>query len=220
MGGFFITGTNTGVGKTVITRALARALSKRGRRVAALKPEESGADPTPLDAVALARAARMSSDLGENIRFTFRDPVSPHLAALREGQTIRREEILSFVAAWEARGDLLLVEGAGGLLVPLANTWTYGDLVPDTGLRLIIVAPNVLGAINVTLLTLEAARHRHIDVAGVILNGTPSSDFGNASAISRIGAVPVLGEFPTAERWTDDEELAALATATLQLDIF
>lgn len=220
MGGFFITGTSTGVGKTVITRALARALSKRGRRVAALKPVESGADPTPLDAVALARAARMSPEFGPNIRYAFREPVSPHLAAVREGKTIHREELLSFLAAWGARQDLLLVEGAGGLLVPLASTWTYGDLLSDTDLRLVIVAPNVLGAINVTLLTIEAARARRIDVAGVILNGTPLSDYGNVSAISRFGGVPILGELPTAEPPMDDDGLAALAATSLRLDCF
>ena len=134
------------------------------------------------------------------------------------GQTIEEEPILSLLARRREEADVVVAEGAGGLLVPLSDDLLYADLVARSGYRVIIVSPNVLGTINVTLLTVEAARRRDIDVAGVILNRTPPTALGNAEAIARHGQVPVLGEFPDAEG-ADDHQLAELARATIDIDM-
>jgi dethiobiotin synthetase len=211
--GLFVTGTDTGVGKTVVTRALVRALVNRGLHVVALKPVGEG----PTDAEALAKAAGRGHRVGEICRYQLKSPVSPHLAARRDGVEIEKEAILALVRYWIRRADLVIAEGAGGLLVPLSDNLNFADLVQAASLGLVIVAPNVLGTINATLLTVEAARRRGIPIAGVVLDRTPSGDLGNAEAIARHGEVPVLGELPTVDR-DDDETLAKIAGETLDLD--
>jgi dethiobiotin synthetase len=219
--GIFVTGTDTGVGKTVVTRALVRAFVRRGIRVGAVKPVESGTvleagRQIPLDARALKNAAGMAGEIDEVIAYAFQSPVSPHLAAAREDRTIEAGPITALLERWAGFTDLVVAEGAGGLLVPLSDELVYGDVIAASGFRLLVVAPNQLGAINTTLLTLEAARARNIDVAGVILNRTPERDLGNRKAIERHGRVPILGEFPTAEKDGDDV-LAELAETHLDL---
>jgi dethiobiotin synthetase len=212
--GLFVTGTNTEVGKTVVSRGIARALVDRGLEVAALKPVESGAplvdgSPAPADALALARAARFDGPLEEVCAYSFAAPVSPHLAAAREGRAIEPGPILDLVVRRAAGADAVVVEGAGGLLVPLSDGLTYADLVARTGLALLIVAPDVLGTINATLLTVEAALGRGIEVAGVVLNMASGEELGNAAAIARHGRVPVIGALPRADG-ADDDALASL----------
>ncbi len=219
--GIFITGTNTEVGKTVIGRAIISALARRQIHVAAFKPVESGAERrgeqlVPLDAEALNRATGQPADLSEVCAFAFKDPVSPHLAAARAGQAIETKPIMDLFGRARARAQFVSAEGAGGLLVPLSDHLTYADLIAQLGLPLVIVAPNVLGTINATLLTIEAARHRGIEVAGVILNRTPPEELGNAEAITQHGRVPILGQFPDVR--LDDELLARQAEESLDLD--
>lgn len=220
--GIFVTGTDTGVGKTVVTRALVRAFVRRALNVGAVKPVESGADRVggkivPPDAAALRKASGKAWRLDAAYAFAFPDPVSPHLAAFRAGETIAADPILDLIERQASESDLVIAEGAGGLLVPLSPSLLYADVIAASGFCLVIVAPNLLGAINHTLLTLEAARSRKIDVAGVILNRTPKADFGNAEAIRHHGRVCILGEFPTFET-DDDDVLASLAEAHLNLD--
>jgi len=220
--GIFVTGTDTEVGKTIVTRALVRALVDTGIRVAALKPVESGAPEidgrlVPEDASALIRAARSGHNVPDVCAYSFPDPVSPHLAAAREGVTIEQDRILEILERHRNNFDLIVAEGAGGLMVPLSSTLLYADLIAATGFSLLLVSPNVLGTINATLLTLEAARSRGIEVAGVILNRTPPVELGNADAISHHGKVRVLGEFPTVSSDSDDV-LADTARRILDLD--
>jgi dethiobiotin synthase len=215
--GFFVTGTGTGVGKTVVTRALTGALIDLGRRAVALKPIESGVTGEPEDATALGRVASPPLAAREVSLYTFRAPVSPHLAAAREGLRIEKESVLRFLAKWSEQAEIVIAEGAGGLLVPLSESLTYGDLIAETRFELIIVAPNVLGAINATLLTIEAARTRRIPILGVILNGTPEADLGNREAIIIHGRVPVLGEFPRVEP-PRSRLLAETAVKSVDLD--
>jgi dethiobiotin synthetase len=215
--GIFITGTDTGVGKTIVTRSLARSAVRQGIRIAALKPVESGVIPGKrTDAKQLIAAACRTERTEDVCAFAFRAPVSPHRAAKIEHRAIDPNRIVSFLEKWTKRADLVLAEGAGGLLVPLADNVTYADVIAHSGFSLIVVAPNRLGAINSTLLTIEAARQRNIEIIGVILNGTPESEFGNADAIQSFGLVPILGEFPTALS-DDDDSLADLAEAHLEL---
>jgi dethiobiotin synthetase len=218
----FITGTDTEVGKTVITRAVVRALANRGLTVRAVKPVESGAEAVngqllPKDALAIMCACRRERDVRDIYAYAFPDPVSPHLAAKRVGKKIELEPIMALIDVEEQGADVIVAEGAGGLLAPLSDDLLYADLVAKAGLELVIVSPNVLGTINHTLLTIEAAKSRDIPIIGVILNRTPKSDFGNADAISIHGDVQILGEFPTTDT-EDDDHLANLAEKHLELD--
>ena len=217
----FVTGTNTEVGKTVITRAIAGALIAEGLVVKTVKPVESGAqermgDLVPTDARALARVCNMEDRLDEVCAYKFKEPVSPHLAARLASREIKAEPIFDLLRRAEEDADVVLAEGAGGLLVPLADDLLYGDLIAKSGYRLLIVAPNVLGTINATLLTIEAARRRGIKVAGVILNGNPKDELDNLESIERFGKVKVLGVFPKA-KLLDDATLANLAKESLDL---
>ncbi|MCP4197243.1 MAG: dethiobiotin synthase, partial [Proteobacteria bacterium] len=149
--------------------------------------------------------------------YAFSDPGSPHLAAQRVGEEIEIEPILALLDTEERGADVVVAEGAGGLLAPLSDDLLYGDLVAKAGLELVIVSPNVLGTINHTLLTIEAARNRGIPILGVILNGSSESDFRNAEAISKYGGVNIIGQFPTTET-EDDDHLANLAAQHIDLD--
>ncbi|MDD5306090.1 MAG: dethiobiotin synthase [Deltaproteobacteria bacterium] len=220
--GLFITGTGTTVGKTVIARAVARAFTRRGLAVAAAKPVESGAafvngGLVPRDAEALRAASRFEGGLERLNLYRFEDAVSPHLAASRVGAVIEADLIVELVRALEPGADVVLVEGAGGLLVPLSDEVLYADVARAIGYPVAIVADNVLGAINHTLLTVEAARRRGLTVAGVILNRTPPEALDNEGAIARHGDVRVLGLFPDASVG-DDDALAEIAEQTLDLD--
>jgi dethiobiotin synthetase len=217
----FVTGTGTGVGKTWVARAIVAAWGRRGLRVAALKPVETGVPfangiPAPADALALARAAGAPPDVRDLCRVALPDPVSPHLAAARAGTRIDIDELAAFVRERSVGFDAVIVEGAGGLLAPLSGEALQADFAARLGWPLLVVAPNVLGGINHALLTIEAAVRRGVPLAGVVLNRTAAADFGNAAAIARHGRVPVLGELPDAP--DDDDGLAALAEAHLDLD--
>jgi dethiobiotin synthetase len=221
----FISGTDTEVGKTVVARGIVRALVRRGEQVAVCKPVESGAELkdgelVPEDATALLRAAGSSQTLDQVCAFCFPDPVSPHLAAANVGARIDGDAIVELLRRLAEGSPVAIAEGAGGLLVPLADDLLYADVIARSGFRLVVVAPNVLGTINATLLTVEAARARDIDVIGVVLNRTPTAELGNAEAISTHGRVPILGQLPTADDPEDDDALADLVEQHLDLEVF
>ncbi len=219
----FVTGTDTGVGKTRVTRALVAALRRRGRRVAAMKPIETGcavdgARLVPDDGSALAAACGRDLDLVCPERFA--TPASPAAAAAREGRAVDHAAIERAYQALAADADLLFVEGAGGLLVPIDDATNMADLAARFTAHLLIVARASLGTVNHTLLTVEAARRRGLAVAGVILNRVvaergPDED-SNADAIARLGEVAVLGTLPHRAH-ADDETLAADAAGHLAL---
>jgi dethiobiotin synthetase len=216
--GLFVTGTNTGVGKTVVTRALARAALRRGLRPVALKPVESGVTGVQeTDAACIARAAGRSASTEDYCLYAFSQPVSPHLAARLDNRIVDPARIAQFLTEWTAHADVVIAEGAGGLLVPLADGVTFGDVVARTDYALLIVAPDVLGTINGTLLTIEAARQRQIPICGVVLNGTGVNALENGAAVAKFGQVPVFGTFPALKNY-DDDSLADAAEAALDLD--
>ncbi|MGZ4384704.1 MAG: dethiobiotin synthase [Gaiellaceae bacterium] len=187
--GYFITGTDTGVGKTVVTAGLAAALRAAGMDVALLKPVQSGAAAEDPEGDA--------GLLGAECVYAFRAPLAPFVAARAEGRTVELEVILERARRLEAEHELLLVEGVGGLLVPLAEGLDVADLAAELALPLLVVARAGLGTVNHTLLTLEAARARRLPIAGVIFNGPgdESSD-ENVEMIELWSGVRVLARIP------------------------
>jgi dethiobiotin synthetase len=220
--GVFVTGTGTGVGKTVVAAALCAALRARGERVAAWKPVVTGAgepsDPDwPPDHELLGRAAGM--DPSEVAPLVFEPAVSPHLAAELAGRAIEPASLVAGAGTASDAADVLVVEGVGGLLVPLTPGFLVRDLARELGLPLVVAAHAGLGTINHTLLTLEAARAVGLRAVGVVLTPWPDSptamERSNRDTIQRLGALPVstLPDIPRA-----DPRLLAAAGAVLPLD--
>ncbi len=224
MSGYFVTGTDTGVGKTTVAAAILVAARQRGLRVAALKPAESGCAEdekhrlVPADATLLRAAAGGWQDPADVCPFRLRTPVAPGVAATAEGVTIDLAAIERAVERARA-ADLFLVEGAGGLLVPLTEAMTMADLAAHLGLPLLVVARDALGTINHTALTVEVARTRGLTVAGIVLSACDSSSEAaaqqNAEQIRRLvgPGVPILGRLPRLEDGTDLEALGRAAEA-------
>lgn len=176
--GLLITGTDTGVGKTVVSASLAAALATAGVRVRALKPVASGVEPGDPgeDAALLGLAAGHAP--ASFLRF--RAPLSPHRAAALDGVPVDPDAILAWVRQNE--GDVTLVEGAGGWEVPLAPDWRVSHLARALGWPVLVVAADRLGVLNHTLLTVAAVRHAGLAVAGVVLTGpAPGADASTTS---------------------------------------
>ncbi|MGZ4173590.1 MAG: dethiobiotin synthase [Solirubrobacteraceae bacterium] len=198
MRGCFVTGTDTGVGKTVVAGAIAAALAARGERVAAFKPVLTGTDETahavwPPDDELLAAAT--GQDPSSVAPHRFGPPVSPHLAAELAGEAIA-PGALSAAARVAATGvDALVVEGVGGLLVPLAPGYLVRDLAGELELPLLVAARAGLGTINHTLLTLESARAGGLRVRGVVLTPWPAApgamEESNRATIAALGDIRV-----------------------------
>lgn len=190
--GLFVSGTDTGVGKTFVACRLAELGRAQGLRMGVFKPAESGRGG---DARALKAAAGSRLPLAAIRPYAFRRPLAPAVAAAEEGKRIRLS-VLKAAYARVCRGsDWTLVEGAGGLLVPYAPGLDGAGLARALGLPLLLVARAGLGTINHSLLSLEAARSRGLTVLGILLNGPPSaadpSVDSNAQQIRRLGNVPV-----------------------------
>ncbi len=197
MRGVFVTGTGTGVGKTVVAAAIARTLAVSGLQVGVFKPALSGLDDyagggTP-DHELLRRASGSRQRDEQIAPHRFAPPVSPHLAAELAGETIDPPRLLDAARAAEAGADTIVCEGVGGLLVPLTTDYLVRDFAVDLGLPLVIAATPSLGTINHTLLTLEAARAAGLDPILVVLTpwpGEPSAVEGsNRDTIERLGTV-------------------------------
>ena len=177
MKGIFITGTNTEVGKTYVAAAIARQLHGRGIRVGVYKPVASGCprragEMVAEDAVALWEGAGRPGRLEDVTPQKFAAPLAPHLAAAAEGKRVDEALLVSGLAAAARDCEIVLIEGAGGLMSPISDAWYNADLAERFGIPLIVVAPNELGAINQTLQTLITATtfKTGLPVAGVVLN--------------------------------------------------
>jgi dethiobiotin synthetase len=220
MRGLFVTATDTDVGKTVLAAAVAAALRAAGERVAAFKFVPTGLDERdpdrPADHELLATASGGDPDAVAPVRFG--PPVSPHLAAELAGTAIEPAALVAAARAAGARADAVVVEGVGGLLVPLTLGCSVRDLAVELGLPLVVAARPGLGTINHALLTVEAARGAGLDVRAVVLTPWPEEpstvERSNREAIARLGGVEVA-TLPRVGLGVD--ELAA-AGAGLPLD--
>ncbi len=175
--GLFIAGTNTDAGKTYVSALIAKQLHRSGLRVGVYKPVASGCvvqDNTLIssDAVYLWEAAGKPLNLEAVCPQRFAAPITPHLSALQEGKTLDRETITTGLSVWKDHCDIVIVEGAGGLMTPLNEKEYFVDLAIEFGYPVIIVTPNIIGAINQTLQTLITANGAGggLHVAGIVLN--------------------------------------------------
>jgi dethiobiotin synthetase len=189
--GLFVTGTDTGIGKTIVSAALLQ----RYRALVPLrywKPIQTGIEQDD-DTAEVMRLATCREDeiFRSGIRLPL--PVSPHLAAARSGTRIDLDPMIELIER-EPSTHRWIVEGAGGVLVPINERETIADLMAQLQLPVVVVVRTKLGTINHTLLTLETLRRRMLQVAGVVMVGEPNAD--NREAIERYGEIKVLGEMP------------------------
>jgi dethiobiotin synthetase len=205
--GIFITGTDTGVGKTLVTAALALHLKNRGLAVGVMKPIETGVLPARAarsDAARLRSIIESEETLGAICPYSFELPVAPLAAAQAEGQTINPETIKKVYRLLSGRYDCMVVEGIGGVHVPVTHSSTVMDLIKQLRLPVVVVGRSGLGGINHALLTVEALRRRKIHIIALVLNRTHSvrSALARAQERSTIetlrqqAGVPVLGPLP------------------------
>lgn len=202
-----VTGTDTGVGKTIVSCALARALVRRGLSVAAMKPIETGVafDDPSRDGVRLAKAACHQHLLMTTAPLVLRDPVAPLVAARRMGVDLDLNALDRAVALASAGRDALIVEGAGGLLVPVTETETYATLFRRWSLDVVIVSANKLGVINHTRLTCAACRDVGLRVVAIVLNQVQRELPGDASVTDNATIIAELETIPVVELpWMDD----------------
>jgi dethiobiotin synthetase len=205
MRGLFVTGTDTGVGKTIVSASLLAAMAAAGEPVGAYKPVLSGLDDPheiaargtwPADHELLGMAAGMDPERVAPLRFG--PAVSPHLAARLAGKHIAPERLVAGAHAVSDTGSgehILVVEGVGGLLVPLSDDYAVLDLAVALALPLVVVARPGLGTINHTLLTIRAARSAGVEVCAVVMTPWPAQptdlELSNRETVARLGAVEV-----------------------------
>jgi dethiobiotin synthetase len=205
MHGLLFVGTDTGVGKTFVVAAAARALREQGRPFTVCKPVATGAawaDGRWLadDTVQLAEAAGIPGRWDDVTAWAFPDPVAPPVAARRQGVTLTLAELVGAVRQRHQADRPILVEGVGGLLCPLTDQETVADLAAGLRLPVVIVARRGLGTLSHTLLTVAAAHGRGLPVAGVVVNETePAGDLAaqtNVAELRRRLDVPLLAVVP------------------------
>ncbi len=226
--GLFITGTDTGVGKTCVAAMIARQLHAEGRNVGVYKPVASGCrmeDGVRIadDALELWKAAGAPGSLEQVCPQRFLAPLSPHRAAEQEGTRVDRKLLRTGLEPWLERSEIVIIEGAGGYLSPLTEADFVADLACEFGFPLVIVSKNILGTINQTLQTVLVARSYRggVPIAGIVLNTLtkPPDDVSldsNREDIDHFSSAKVLSEVypggrafaPTVDWW----ELAAAET--------
>lgn len=205
MSSFFITGTDTDIGKTIVTTILAAYFKKQGKQVMPYKPIQSGAieDDGKLVApdIQLYQLAFPELNVEEANTYLLKTPSSPHLASREEGVNILPAKIVQHFRFLENKYDMVLVEGAGGLIVPLQdNGYCMIDLIKELSIPVVLVARAGLGTINHTILSVMAMREAGIQIAGIILNqlieGDVSIEQDNKRMIEYLTNVPIIGMIP------------------------
>jgi dethiobiotin synthetase len=201
--GIFITGTDTGVGKTYVASGIAAELSRRGVNVGVMKPAETGCSKregklVPRDALRLMRSGQVRDPLSLVNPYRFQKPLAPLVAAGLVGKSIEPEKILVAFRTLSRRRRFMIVEGAGGILVPLRKDYSYLDLARALGLPVLIVARPGLGTINHTLLTIAALKAGGVPVAGIVMNsarkqGTGMAEATNPRVIEKISGIRIWG---------------------------
>lgn len=199
MRGLFVTGTDTGVGKSVLAASVCAALAGRGERVAAFKPIVTGLDEPsgafPPDHELLAQAAGGGQSAEEVAHYRYGPPLSPHYAAELAGETIEPARLVAAADRAGAAADVLVAEGVGGLLVPITPGYLVRDLARDLALPVVVAARTGLGTINHTLLTVEAARAVGLRVVGIVMTPWPADpspmELSNRATVERLAGVSV-----------------------------
>ena len=209
--GFFVTGTDTGVGKTIITAALIKAAHILGFKACGMKPIETGCKREenregnnsliPSDGTFLREITGTGESIGLITPISFENPLAPLPASEIEDKPIDLDKIKTAYKELSSRYDIIIVEGIGGLLVPILRDYFVVDLARDFGLPIIVASKPGLGTINHTMLTVNYAIKEGFDVAGIIINYTrpPENTLAentNPEIIRRLSSVPVIGIFP------------------------
>ena len=205
MNGLFFTATDTGVGKTTVAAAVARLLRRQGRDCRVCKPVATGASQINgrwlcEDTIRLGEATGQTGNWEQITPWTFAEALAPPVAARRAGVVLALNDLVAAVRNQHQPGSVVLVEGVGGLLCPLTERETIADLAAATGLPLIVVTRRSLGTLNHTLLTLEVARTRRLEVAGIVVNETSApttmADQTNVAELARRTSLPLLAVVP------------------------
>ena len=201
--GVFVTGSDTGVGKTVIAGAIAAAIKAHGMDVGVMKPVASGAKEidgslVSEDVVFLKKIIDSTNDDDLVNPVRLKPPIAPTIAAVKSGVPIDIDKVWKAYEVLSDRHDFVVVEGIGGLMVPVDDTLFVADLVRKMDLPLVIVGSDYLGTINHTLLTVEYAKSRNIRIKGIIINMLKGDD-GFVREIEKYSSVPILGTIPFKE---------------------
>ena len=221
--GWFITGTDTGVGKTLVSAALLTALAGAGQRVVGMKPVASGGEATPqglrsADAEVLRTASNVAADYADLNPYVFVAPTAPHLAAKASGVEIDIGIIRGHYAQLAARADAVVVEGIGGWLTPINRNQTMADVVLALDLPVILVVALRLGCLNHALLTRAAIEARGCRLAAWVANTTEqgAAPDGYVAALAErlgaplLGAIPYASELQAAARCLDLDRLGGV----------
>lgn len=216
----FVTATDTDIGKTVIASAIALGIMGRGINCGVMKPVQCAGN----DASVLKTISQAEDSLEVINPFFFRRPLSPHLAAGLEGQRISIRKIMRCYQMLIERHEFLVVEGAGGLLVPVSEKFLIADMIKELNLEIVIVAKAGLGTINHTLLTIEAAERRGIGVIGVIFNQNSKGPItvcekDNPLIIHKVSKIRNLGFVPFLQLRTKKTYLKELRHIAKKIDI-
>jgi dethiobiotin synthetase len=222
---YLVTGTDTGIGKTTVTCGLAAALAARGHSVGVAKPIETGWSEESSDAVRLRYFSGCDEPLGVVVPYRLRDPLAPLVAARREKTSIELARLDASVRRLRDRFDVTLIEGAGGLLVPVQEGVTFADLAARWDVPLVVVVGNRLGALNHAQLTLRWARSCGVAVAGYVINAlTPQPDLSSITNVETLRELlgPPLGVFPwvggVRQTPADRARIAAIAEQSIDID--
>jgi dethiobiotin synthetase len=224
--GIFVTGTDTGVGKTVVTAAIVAALRAEGFNAGIWKPVQSGGSlgSGTTDAERLLQSTGIMERPETVASFTFKEPLTPLLAAKQAGVKLTLEGILMAGEPLMKRYDALFIEGAGGVAVPLTDDAMVADLIAQLRIPVLIVARSGLGTINHTLLTVSMLRHLAIPIVGIVMNDGELTDpqddpsiATNAELIERYSGIKVLGRFPCLHQAADRATLIQAVRETIEL---
>ena len=228
MKNYFITGTDTDVGKSLIACALIQAFAARGYRAAPMKPIAAGTIKIDgvdmnIDVAALREVSGSTAALADINPYCFTEPIAPHLAARHENVVVEMDVIRAAFARLKADADTVLVEGAGGFLVPLSMTQSMAEIPAALSLDVILVVGMRLGVLNHALLTVEAIRSRGLTLAGWIANtavaGATMLAFDeNHATLERMIGAPLLGTVPHDAHSRDTAERAKRASHYLRMD--
>ncbi len=228
-GAFFVTGTDTAVGKTFITAGLAGYYANMGQRVGVMKPIETGHENDqnwPEDALTLHQAAQNDDPRDIVVPYIFSPPVSPWAATQITGRVIDFPLLIQKARDLMARYSLTFIEGAGGLAVPIDEKLTMADIPRRLDIPIIIVSRSGLGTINHTVLTVEYARMRGLDIRGIVMNQSREQSISrdpshqhNRAIIEKMTGVPVIGMIPIMPTSHKGRDLSILVGEKIRLNL-